>query len=404
MTGAGKTMTGADSALREKFGTGFLPSWEGLETSGKGKSAVLVPFFPAGSGLRLLFLRRSPDLRHHAGEVCFPGGMREPGDISPLHTALRETEEETAIRAELVEPLSVLPVEYAVVSGVAVVPVAGIVRGIDPDSDLVLSSGEIEGSVTIAIEDLSPDPGDADGGHRRKETLLPRILPPERVEDLGRNGPDPVPCAPSTGKAGIPDGRDRRPRFHIRGSGAGLQPRRGPVLRSYTDFYEKPAPVEKRTHLPDQGREVLPGLERSSVTDVVVHASYLINLAATDATGEKALLPSKTRSRGVTSSELTTSCFTRVRQGEILSMMLSGLSRQGSAPCLTGPAINGSTSCSKPCQAGKPPRCGFPGFHAHLRTARLASPAWALPSIHATCSRRDSICGRSLPTVGLWGR
>jgi len=158
MTGAGKTMTGADFALREKFGTGFLPSWEGLETSGKGKSAVLVPFFPAGSGLRLLFLRRSPDLRHHAGEVCFPGGMREPGDVSPLDTALRETEEETAIRAQLVEPLSVLPVEYAVVSGVAVVPVAGIVRGIDPDSDLVLSSGEIEGSVTIAIEDLSPDP------------------------------------------------------------------------------------------------------------------------------------------------------------------------------------------------------------------------------------------------------
>jgi len=158
MTGAGKTITGADSVLREKFGTGFLPSWEGLETAGKGKSAVLVPFFPVESGFRLLLLRRSPNLRHHAGEVCFPGGMREPGDVSPLQTALRETEEETAIRAELVEPLSVLSVEYAVVSGVAVFPVAGIVRGIDPDRDLVLSSGEIQGSVTVPLEDLSPDP------------------------------------------------------------------------------------------------------------------------------------------------------------------------------------------------------------------------------------------------------
>jgi 8-oxo-dGTP pyrophosphatase MutT (NUDIX family) len=131
------------------------PPWEKVTADGPGKSAVLVPFFPGPDGPELLFLRRSATLRHHAGEICFPGGMREPGDFGPVSTALRETAEETGIRPECVETLGILEPEYAVVSGVAVFPVVGLVSRFKP-ADLDLSSGETEGACFAGV-DLFPD-------------------------------------------------------------------------------------------------------------------------------------------------------------------------------------------------------------------------------------------------------
>lgn len=39
----------------------------------------------------------SIQLRTSAGEVCFPGGKRDPGDRSDVDTALREAEEEIGL-------------------------------------------------------------------------------------------------------------------------------------------------------------------------------------------------------------------------------------------------------------------------------------------------------------------
>ena len=130
--------------LRRVFSSsGPFPSWARFRAGTERKSAVLVPFFPAEEGVRLLFLRRSSLLTHHAGETCFPGGMREEEDESPLATALRETEEETAIPPSAVEPLRFLPVEHSVVTSIAVFPVAGVVSGVLPES-ILLSAGEID--------------------------------------------------------------------------------------------------------------------------------------------------------------------------------------------------------------------------------------------------------------------
>ena len=127
--------------------TDFL--WENAERPSQGMSAVLVPFLPGKDGPRLLFLRRSDHLRHHAGQVCFPGGMMEPGDGGPLHTALRETEEETGIAPSQVEPLGILAPEYAVVSGTEVIPVVGIVKGV---------TEETQGACLVDLKDFSHTP------------------------------------------------------------------------------------------------------------------------------------------------------------------------------------------------------------------------------------------------------
>jgi 8-oxo-dGTP pyrophosphatase MutT (NUDIX family) len=63
---------------------------------GFGEASVLVPLHEeAGVPSVLLTLRRS-DLRHHAGQVSFPGGRVEPGEGS-VEAALREAREEVGL-------------------------------------------------------------------------------------------------------------------------------------------------------------------------------------------------------------------------------------------------------------------------------------------------------------------
>lgn len=157
--------SGKGLLMNHPVGVSF-PSWEELPSGDMRQSAVLVPLFPSGDELRILFLRRSPHLSRHGGEICFPGGMKDADDLSPLHTALRETEEETGISREAVEPLLLLPPEYTVVSNVEVFPVLGIVSGVDPERGLVLSPSEIAASYSVDIALFPAEP-------RRKEILFP---------------------------------------------------------------------------------------------------------------------------------------------------------------------------------------------------------------------------------------
>ncbi|MFX0116047.1 MAG: NUDIX hydrolase [Candidatus Hodarchaeota archaeon] len=59
------------------------------------RAAVLVPLFESsiGTGPLVVFTKRSENVRHHKGEVSFPGGLQEDGE-SLETTALRETQEE----------------------------------------------------------------------------------------------------------------------------------------------------------------------------------------------------------------------------------------------------------------------------------------------------------------------
>jgi 8-oxo-dGTP pyrophosphatase MutT (NUDIX family) len=61
-------------------------------------AAVLVLIVPGPSGeARIVLTERVDRGGHHSGEVSFPGGRAEPGDVDLPSTALREAEEEVGL-------------------------------------------------------------------------------------------------------------------------------------------------------------------------------------------------------------------------------------------------------------------------------------------------------------------
>jgi len=65
------------------------------------QAAVLLFLWKQDGAPHLLFIRRSQNVRHHKGEISFPGGVWEPGDLDLCATALREAQEEVGLSSEV---------------------------------------------------------------------------------------------------------------------------------------------------------------------------------------------------------------------------------------------------------------------------------------------------------------
>jgi 8-oxo-dGTP pyrophosphatase MutT (NUDIX family) len=88
-------------------------------------SAVLIAMRDAPAGPAVLLIERAAAMRHHAGQVAFPGGGEEPGDADAAATALREAGEEVGLDPASVQIEAVLPQLFVRPSGFLVTPVLG---------------------------------------------------------------------------------------------------------------------------------------------------------------------------------------------------------------------------------------------------------------------------------------
>ena len=87
------------------------------------QSAVLLLFSDENSTPNLTFIKRSQFLKHHPGQIAFPGGLIEPTDLDLVATALREAQEEIGLNPDSVLPIGALPQISIEVTGFAVTPI-----------------------------------------------------------------------------------------------------------------------------------------------------------------------------------------------------------------------------------------------------------------------------------------
>lgn len=122
----------------------LLPSGRPLQ------AAVLAGLVPREGGTQVLMTRRTEGLRHHAGQVSFPGGRIEPSDAGVVAAALRESDEEIALRASQVVPLGFLD-PFVTITGFRVVPV---VAAVDPRYVPQPSPGEVAEVFEVPLDFL----------------------------------------------------------------------------------------------------------------------------------------------------------------------------------------------------------------------------------------------------------
>lgn len=116
-------------------------------------AAVLVPIVDHESGLTVLLTQRASHLKHHAGQISFPGGRVEPADLNPLEAALRETEEEIGITREHITFAGYLEPQL-VLSGFWVTPVVAFVQ---PGFELRLDRREVDSAFEVPLLHILDD-------------------------------------------------------------------------------------------------------------------------------------------------------------------------------------------------------------------------------------------------------
>lgn len=114
-------------------------------------AAVLVGFVDRGNGPHVVLTKRSSRLKHHPGQIAFPGGKVDEGDADVTATALREAWEEVGLRADQVEVFGQLP-PHETVTSFTVTPVLG---RISPDFIANPEPGEVEEVFEVPLSHLA---------------------------------------------------------------------------------------------------------------------------------------------------------------------------------------------------------------------------------------------------------
>ena len=131
----------------EMLGDGQFAGLELPEGQSYKAAAVLVPLVQRDS-LNLLLTQRPLHMKHHPGQISFPGGRVEASDADPIATALRETQEEIGLDARHIEVVGTLP-PYHTVTNYAVTPVVALVQ---PPFALTLDANEVADAFEVPLD------------------------------------------------------------------------------------------------------------------------------------------------------------------------------------------------------------------------------------------------------------
>ena len=112
-----------------------LPAGRKLRPAG-----VLVPVQRVGGEAQVILTKRASHLKHHPGQIAFPGGKQDEGDTDVIAAALREAREEIGLSPENVRVLGTLP-SHETVTSFTVTPVLAEVKA---PFEFVPEPGEVD--------------------------------------------------------------------------------------------------------------------------------------------------------------------------------------------------------------------------------------------------------------------
>ncbi|MFT7060365.1 MAG: 8-oxo-dGTP pyrophosphatase MutT (NUDIX family) [Pseudorhodobacter sp.] len=92
-------------------------------------AAVLIAVCDTAKGAQVILTKRSSRLKHHPGQIAFPGGKVDEGDADAEAAALREAQEEVGLIPGNVKVLGRLSM-HETVTGYSVIPILGHVRDV----------------------------------------------------------------------------------------------------------------------------------------------------------------------------------------------------------------------------------------------------------------------------------
>lgn len=122
-----------------------LPEGRKLRPAG-----VLIPITLAYGAPRVILTKRSSVLKHHPGQIAFPGGKQDEGDADVTAAALREAHEEIGLPRDLPQIIGHLP-EHETVTSFHVTPVVAL---IDRTFDVTPEPGEVDEVFSVPLSHL----------------------------------------------------------------------------------------------------------------------------------------------------------------------------------------------------------------------------------------------------------
>ena len=114
-------------------------------------AAVLVPITLVNGQAEVFLTKRSAHLRHHPGQIAFPGGKQDAGDPTLIDAALRESEEEIGLPRKIVDILGELP-PHETVTSFRVTPVVG---WLTQDFEAIAEVGEVSEVFRVPLAHLA---------------------------------------------------------------------------------------------------------------------------------------------------------------------------------------------------------------------------------------------------------
>lgn len=144
-----KNKNGLYGSLKSVLKTELLPTeiWQASGHDDFRPAAVLIPLFWKEQELHVLLTKRSESLKHHSGQISFPGGGFDKSDVTIRQAAIRETEEEIGITSEFIDVVGYLD-DVKTISGFYVTPFVAVLK---QEFEVIMNEDEVSEVFSVPL-------------------------------------------------------------------------------------------------------------------------------------------------------------------------------------------------------------------------------------------------------------